>query len=71
MSDLDGDDLLSALDEARAADFLVEVDSGAGESFSFSHALVRRALLGRPARTGGGSTRASPRCSRPRGAMRR
>ena len=47
VSDLQGEDLAAALDEALAADVLVEADSGEHESFSFSHALVRRTLLAR------------------------
>jgi predicted ATPase len=47
VSDLQGEDLATALDEALAADLLVETAEGDHESFSFSHALVRRTLLGR------------------------
>ena len=50
VSDLQGEDLAAALDEAVAADVLLEADSGEHESFSFSHALVRRTLLGRVTR---------------------
>jgi DNA-binding SARP family transcriptional activator len=47
ISDLDGDDLAAALDEALAAALLTETTEGDSESFSFSHALVRRTLLTR------------------------
>jgi DNA-binding SARP family transcriptional activator len=47
VSDLDGDDLAAALDEAVAAALLTETAEGGSESFSFSHALVRRTLLTR------------------------
>ena len=50
VSDLQGEDLAAALDEALAADVLLEADSGEHESFSFSHALVRRTLLARVTR---------------------
>jgi predicted ATPase len=47
ISDLDGDDLAAALDEAVSAALLTETAEGESESFSFSHALVRRTLLTR------------------------
>jgi DNA-binding SARP family transcriptional activator len=47
VSDLDGDDLAAALDEAVAAALLTETAEGDSESFSFSHALLRRTLLTR------------------------
>jgi DNA-binding SARP family transcriptional activator len=47
ISDLDGDDLATALDEAVAAALLTETAEGDSESFSFSHALLRRTLLTR------------------------
>ena len=47
VSDLDGDDLAAALDEAVSAALLTEMAEGESESFSFSHALVRRTLLTR------------------------
>ncbi|HLM27712.1 MAG TPA: AAA family ATPase [Thermoleophilaceae bacterium] len=47
VSDLQGEDLATALDEALAADILLEVEEADQESFSFSHALVRRTLLER------------------------
>jgi predicted ATPase len=50
VSDLQGEDLSIALDEALAADLLLESTQGEHESFSFPHALVRRTLLGRLAR---------------------
>ena len=50
VSDLQGEDLAIALDEALAADVLVEAESGEHELFSFSHALVRRTLLARVTR---------------------
>ncbi len=46
-SDLQGEDLATALDEALAADLIIETDPRGQESFSFSHALLRRTLLGR------------------------
>jgi DNA-binding SARP family transcriptional activator len=47
ISDLDDDDLAAALDEAVAAALLTETAEGDSESFSFSHALLRRTLLTR------------------------
>lgn len=47
VSDLQGEDLAAALDEALAADLVLEATHGAHERFAFSHALVRRTLLGR------------------------
>jgi DNA-binding SARP family transcriptional activator len=47
VSDLQGEDLATALDEAMSADVIVETESGEHESFSFSHALIRRTLLQR------------------------
>jgi DNA-binding SARP family transcriptional activator len=47
VSDLEGEDLLGALDEALAAEFIVEAGGGE-EAFAFSHALLRRAVLARP-----------------------
>jgi DNA-binding SARP family transcriptional activator len=47
VSDLQGEDLAAALDEALAADLVLEVAHAERESFAFSHALVRRTLLGR------------------------
>ncbi|HVY97647.1 MAG TPA: AAA family ATPase, partial [Solirubrobacterales bacterium] len=49
VSDLEGEDLLGALDEALGAEFVVEAGGGEEEAFAFSHALLRRALLARPA----------------------
>ena len=50
MSDLQGEDFAAALDEALAADVVLEAEDGDHESFSFSHALVRRTLLERVTR---------------------
>ena len=47
VSDLQGEDLATALDEARAAHLVLETAQGDDERFSFTHALVRRTLLGR------------------------
>lgn len=47
VSDLQGEDLATALDEALAAELVVEMAHGDHERFAFSHALVRRTLLGR------------------------
>lgn len=46
VSDLEGDDLTAALDDAVAADVIFEEDGGE-EKFSFVHALLRRTLLER------------------------
>ena len=50
VSDLQGEDFAAALDEALAADVVLEAEAGDHESFSFSHALVRRTLLERVTR---------------------
>jgi DNA-binding SARP family transcriptional activator len=50
VSELGSDDLAAALDEAMAADIVVEAAAGEHESFSFSHALLRRTLLARVTR---------------------
>jgi DNA-binding SARP family transcriptional activator len=47
VSDLQGEDLAAALDEALAAELVLEPPHGERERFAFSHALVRRTLLGR------------------------
>jgi DNA-binding SARP family transcriptional activator len=47
ISDLDDDDLAASLDEGVAAALLTETAEGDSESFSFSHALLRRTLLTR------------------------
>ncbi len=47
VSDMQGEDLATALDEALAADLVAEMAHGDREYFAFSHALVRRTLLGR------------------------
>jgi predicted ATPase len=47
ITDLDADDLAASLDEAVAAALLTETAEGDSESFSFSHALLRRTLLTR------------------------
>ncbi len=46
-SDLQGEDLAAALDEALAAGLVIEHARRDRERFAFSHALVRRALLER------------------------
>jgi DNA-binding SARP family transcriptional activator len=46
VSDLQGEDLAAALDEALVAGLVVESADGEHERFAFSHALVRRTLLG-------------------------
>jgi DNA-binding SARP family transcriptional activator len=51
ISDLDDDDLAAALDEAVAAALLTETAEGDSESFSFSHALLRRTVLTRLTRS--------------------
>jgi DNA-binding SARP family transcriptional activator len=51
ISDLDDDDLAAALDEAVAAALLTEAAEGDSESFSFSHALLRRTVLSRLTRS--------------------
>jgi len=50
VSDLQGEDFAAALDEALAADVLLETEDGDHEAFSFSHSLVRRTLLERVTR---------------------
>ena len=50
VSDLQGEDLAPALDEALAAEFVVELAEGNQERFAFAHALVRRTLLQRLSR---------------------
>ncbi len=50
VSDLQGEDLVGALDEALAADVVVELAYRDRECFAFSHALVRRTLLERLSR---------------------
>ncbi len=47
VSDLQGEDLAAALDEALAAGLVLEMAHEDHERFTFSHALVRRTLLGR------------------------
>jgi predicted ATPase len=47
VSDLEGEDLAAALDEALSAGLVLETAGGDHERFAFSHALVRRTLLGR------------------------
>ena len=47
VSDLQGEDLASALDEAVAAGLVLEAAQGDQERLAFSHALVKRTLLGR------------------------
>lgn len=47
VSDLEGDDLTAALDDAAAANVIVEDEGAGGETFSFAHALLRRTLLER------------------------
>jgi DNA-binding SARP family transcriptional activator len=47
VSDLEGEDLAAALDEAVAAGLVFEATHGDREGFAFSHALVRRTLLER------------------------
>jgi DNA-binding SARP family transcriptional activator len=49
VSDLQGDDLTDALDQALAAGLVLE-PQGDGERFAFSHALLRRTLLERLSR---------------------
>jgi predicted ATPase len=49
ISDLQGEDLTQALDEALAAELVLELASER-ERFAFSHALVRRTLLERLSR---------------------
>jgi DNA-binding SARP family transcriptional activator len=51
ISDLDDDDLAAALDEAVGAALLTETLEGDSESFSFSHALLRRTVLTRLTRS--------------------
>ena len=50
ISDLQGADLSAAVDEALAAELLLELAHTDRERFMFSHALVRRALLERLSR---------------------
>lgn len=50
ISDLQGEDLAAALDEALAAELVLEQAHSDRERFAFSHALVRRALLERLSR---------------------
>lgn len=50
ISDLQGEDLAAALDEALAAELVVEHAHADRERFAFSHALVRRTLLERLSR---------------------
>ena len=50
ISDLEGEDLAAALDEAVAAGLVFELAHGERERFAFSHALVRRTLLDRLSR---------------------
>jgi predicted ATPase len=47
ITDLQGDDLAAALDEALAAELVLELAHAEREEFAFSHALVRRTLLER------------------------
>jgi DNA-binding SARP family transcriptional activator len=47
VSDLEGEDLAAALDEALSAGLVLESNAGDHERFAFSHALVRRTVLGR------------------------
>lgn len=50
VSDLQGEDLATALDVALAAELALELPHGDRERFAFSHALVRRTLLDRLSR---------------------
>lgn len=50
ISDLQGEDLAAALDEALAAELVLEQAHSDRDRFAFSHALVRRALLERLSR---------------------
>ncbi|HEX4010123.1 MAG TPA: AAA family ATPase [Solirubrobacteraceae bacterium] len=50
ISDLEGEDLAAALDEALAAELVLELAHSDNERFAFSHALVRRTLLERLSR---------------------
>jgi predicted ATPase len=47
VSDLEGEDLAAALDEALAAELVLELAHPDRERFAFSHTLVRRALVER------------------------
>jgi DNA-binding SARP family transcriptional activator len=47
VSDLQGEDLAAALDEALSAGLVLETTESDHERFAFSHALVRRTLLAR------------------------
>ena len=47
ITDLQGEDLAAALDEALAAELVLELAHADRERFAFSHALVRRTLLER------------------------
>jgi predicted ATPase len=50
VTDLQGDDLAAALDEALAAELVLELAHPDRERFAFSHALVRRTILERLSR---------------------
>ena len=50
ITDLQGEDLAAALDEALAAELVLELAHADRERFAFSHALVRRTLLERLSR---------------------
>jgi predicted ATPase len=50
VSDLAGEDLAAALDEALTAELVLELARSDRERFAFSHALVRRTLLERISR---------------------
>jgi DNA-binding SARP family transcriptional activator len=50
VSDLEGDDLAAALDEATAAGLVVELSGEEHEAFAFAHELIRRTLLDRLSR---------------------
>jgi DNA-binding SARP family transcriptional activator len=50
ISDLESEDLAAALDEALAAELVLELAHSDHERFAFSHALVRRTLLERLSR---------------------
>jgi predicted ATPase len=47
ITDLEGEDLATALDQALAAELVLEQAQGDRERFVFSHALIRRTLLER------------------------
>jgi predicted ATPase len=47
VTDLEGEDLAAALDQALAAGLVLETMHGDRERFAFSHSLVRRTLIAR------------------------